>query len=461
MMTGEPVQNFQQNDQPFRYQRSGRNIQQAQDCIYEFLLSIVKKWPPEEVLLEFKRLFIFHTDSISTGALQAIYEIVFSNNQEEFRNTLKRCCYILINNWDATRNYKPIQELIHVFSDPLFNRYTASPTLKRLRMWIIDFVNSKDFEELKLFASRYEDRARGPWASRYTSYLLVPQYINLKNPIEQREAARALSKQLKDRFKFDLAMYIARSQTRSPQEEVLKNPTALGDEALRLIKLIVVRRGQFSYTNLAHIFASQVENLSYREFKLSLLNYLAFSVENRQFADTLTVALREKLEELYTGHDYNVVTSALILRTCNRIIDALTTENQTEPSPLFVQLLTHGNAITLVIVLLKIILICKHARTHLEARMADLIRHFQDYTEAECAWVVNFLEVFNVTFAIYAENVQYNLVKMNRDESEEPKAFNPDVYRIFSQLKHEQQLELFPSELVPDELMTEADQLEE
>jgi hypothetical protein len=184
-------------------------------------------------------------------------------------------------------------------------------------------------------------------------------------------------------------------------------------------------------------------------------------VENRQFADTLTVTLREKLEELYTSHDYEVVTSALILRTCNRIIDALTTENQTDPSPLFVQLLTHGNAITLVIVLLKIILICKHARTHLEARMADLIRHFQDYTEAECAWVVNFLEVFNVTFAIYAENVQYNLVKMNRDEPEETKSFNPDTYRIFSQLKQEQQLELFPIGLVPDELVAEVERLEE
>lgn len=460
-MIGEPVQNFQQNDQPYKFQRSGRNIQQAQDCIYEFLLSIVKKWPPEEVLLEFKRLFIFHTDSISTGALHAIYEIVFSNNEEEFRHTLKRCCYILVNNWDASRNYKPIQELIHVFSDPLFNRYTASPTLKRLRMWIVDFVNSKDFEELKLFASRYEDQGRGPWVSRYTSYLLVPQYINLNNPIEQREAARALSKQLKDRFKFDLAMYIARSQTRNPANSSLKNPTALGDEALRLIKLIVVRRGQFSYTNLANIFANQVENLSYREFKRSLLKYLAFSVENQHFADTLTIRLSEKLEDLYVSYNRETVTSALILRTCNRIIDALTTENQTEPSPLFVQLLTQGNALTLVIVLLKIILICKHARTHLEARMADLIQHYQDYSENECAWVVNFLEVFNVTFAIYAENVQYNLVKMEQEQPEEAKNFDPDTYRIFSQLKQERQLDLFPPELVPDELIAETDLLEE
>src|SRR5579883_820358 len=189
MMIRDALDDTFQNETPMRPNRLGRNIQQAQETVYSFLLEIVKKWPPEEVLLEFKRLFIYHVDSISSDAMQAIYEVVFSNNEEEFRNTLKRCCYILVNNWDASRNYKPIQDLIHVFTDPSINRSTASPTLKRLRHWIESFVSSKDYEELKLFASRYEEQERGPWVSRYTSYLLVPQYIDLKNPIEQREAA--------------------------------------------------------------------------------------------------------------------------------------------------------------------------------------------------------------------------------------------------------------------------------
>ncbi len=108
---------------------------------------------PEEVLLEFKRLFVYHVDSVSEESMHALYEIVFSNNEEEFRNTLKRSCYILVNNWDASRNYKPIQDLIKAFSDSAISRKTASPTLKRLRQWIDNFITSKDFEELKLFAS--------------------------------------------------------------------------------------------------------------------------------------------------------------------------------------------------------------------------------------------------------------------------------------------------------------------
>lgn len=455
MMIGEPIQNPPQNDTAYRFSRQGRTIQQAQDCIYEFLLDIVRKWPPEEVLLEFKRLFIYHVDSISSGAMQSVYEIVFSNNQNEFRNTIKRCCYILINNWDASRNFKPIQDLVQLFRDPSFNRYTASPTLKRLRVWINDFVQSKDFEELKLFTARYEDRVVGPWTSRYTSYLLVPQYIDLKNPLEQREAARALSKQLKDRFKFDLAMYVAKSQIPAASDRAAKNPTALGDEALRLIKLIVARRGQFSYVNLASIFLQQTEALPYRAFKQSLQRYLVFSVDNQSFAETLKTKIHEKLESLYTIHNHEILTDALILRTCNRIIDILTTENQDEPSPLFIQLLSHGSPITLVIVLLKVILISRYSRTHLEARIAGLIKHYENYPEADCNWVVNFLEIFNVTFAIYADNVQYNLVKMDEEISEDSSIFDPDTYRIFSQLKREEKLELFPGVLSQEDLILE------
>jgi hypothetical protein len=253
-------------------------------------------------------------------------------------------------------------------------------------------------------------------------------------------------------------MFIARSQTRTPDNSnTLKNPTALGDEALRLIKMIVARRGQFSYVNLANIFLHQIHQLTFREFKQSLQKYLIFSVENKLFAETIKEKIGEKLEDLYSRHDEETISNALILRTCNRVVDILTTENQTEPSLLFIQLLSQGNPVTLVIVLLKIILISKHSRTHLEARIADLIRHYQEYPESDCEWVVSFLEIFNVTFAIYAENVQYNLIKMEDKEviQAHETTFDPDTYRIFSQLKYGEKVELFPKVAPGEELNLE------
>jgi hypothetical protein len=434
----DPQLNNPEPEESEQHFQDERSLHRAQETLYRFFLDIVKDWSPEEVLVEFKRLFFYQFDPVNSQAMHAVYEIIFSNNEIEFKNTLKRCCYILVNNWDARRHYQSVYELIQIFQEPTLEKYTVSPTLKRLRDWIVNFKNSQDYEELKLFTTRYEDRKQKKenWVSRYTSYLLVPQYVDLSNPIEQREAARALSRQLKDRFKFDLAIYIARSQSATSPEKVPENPTALGDSALHLVKTIVARRGYFSYANLANIFVNQTQNSRYQEFKLSLQKYLVFSVEKSELSITLQVRLSEKLELLYTDYDNHLTSDSLLLRTCNRVIDYLTTENKEEPSPLFVMLASQGNPMTLVIVLLKLILICKAARSHLEARIAELIRYYEKYPEHDCKWIVNFLEIFNVAFTIHTENVQYNLVDMQDSRNHSPHLqANLDAYRIFSQTR--------------------------
>ncbi|MEO1352365.1 MAG: hypothetical protein AAFW84_26800, partial [Cyanobacteria bacterium J06635_15] len=76
-------------------------------------------------------------------------------------------------------------------------------------------------------------------------------------------------------------------------------------------------------------------------------------------------------------------------------------------------LLSQETPLTLAIVLLKLILISPKSLVYLEARLADLLRYYDQFPRAECNWVINFLEVFGVTFAIYAQNVEYNLVKAN------------------------------------------------
>ena len=131
-----------------------QSIQQAQETIYSFLVEILKQCPPETVLQEFNRLFIQHLDSVSADSTQAIYKIGLANDAEEFRNTIKRCCYLLINNWKNNRAYKNyIKELIEMFANPIIRRQSVSPTINRLRSWIKNFVNSNDYQELKLFAS--------------------------------------------------------------------------------------------------------------------------------------------------------------------------------------------------------------------------------------------------------------------------------------------------------------------
>jgi hypothetical protein len=446
-MVGNKLTEGRQPQSSVKQNRFQRNIPRAQETIFNYLLEIVKEWSPEEVLAEFKHLFVHHTETVSSSTLPALYEIVFSNQEAEFRNTLKRSCYILINNWDLTRNHKSIQALIQVFSDPAIAKPTMSPTLKRLRIWLKNFLGSQDFQELKLFAAKYEEQDQH-WSQRYVSYLLVPQYIDLNNPIEQREAAKALSRKLKEKFKFELAVYTAHSQPSSTQntnsiaaDKLPRNPTLLGDDGLRLIKKIVAKRGVFSHASLANIFVQQTQNLTYEKFKKSLQKYLIFSVENTEFIETLKTQLAEKLDVLYTTHHDRPIDDALLLRTSNRVIEYLTTEDHREPSSLFILLLSQGSPLTLVVVLLKIILICRYARTHLDARIAELIIYYQEFPQEECQWVITFFEIFNITMTIYAENIEYNLVSMDSGNAESSTGKRFDSYRIFSSQRRSDNLE--------------------
>lgn len=410
------------------------------NMIYQFFLDTVRYFAPEDALIEFKRLFFdYHSTPNNIDAFTELARILSDGDREEFANTLKRCCYILINNWETHRQGRAIYQLVESFTEINFTiRPSAKRNIRRLKSWLKFFCDNRDYQDLALFASRYDDRSSSKhWSDRYTSYLLVSQYSNTSNSPEQREAAKVLCKQLKDRFKFDLAMYTARSELEHKNPTKVKNPTALGANVLRLIKKIVAKRGQFSHINLAHIFLKQIQGITYREFKASLLNYLIFSVEKQTIVEILKTHLSRKLEKLYSDKNHEIINDALILRTCNKIFGYLTTEKEKQPSETFVFLLSQGNPLTLVMVLLKLVLICPNSRTHLENCIADLVRYYQQFSDEESSWVVNFFEIFNITFSIYADNdVQYNLIRVKGEQSPHPEEEdNLDGYRIFSQHK--------------------------
>lgn len=418
-------------------------LRKKQSIIYDYLLDIVKRKHPEEVLQEFKNLFIYPGGSNYSKALKAVYKIVENYDQLDFINTLKRACYILLNNWYAIRQYKAIHALIKIFSEYKTTEYYSSPTLERIQTWIVNFINSKDYQELSLFVTK--NNIQPHWTNRFTSYLLVPQYVDQNNPQEQREAAKIFSHQLKEKFQFELAMYTARCQSDVTKKCKIKNPTGLGDAVLPLVKAIVLKRGVFSYTNLAHIFVKQNENLTYKEFKKNLLKYLLFDIEDANFVQALSNHITVELESMYANYDEDKIDNSLMFRTCNRLVKYLISKNKKEPSELFILLLTQGKAMNLVVVLLKIILICKHIRAHLEACLATVIQYYEKYPEEECQWVIHFLEVLNVVFAIYTENVEYNLVQMpNANTAGNNSHLELDGYRIFSQFKEEKKANYYP-----------------
>ncbi|MBD2164077.1 hypothetical protein H6G04_06620 [Calothrix membranacea FACHB-236] len=416
------------------------NLQIAQERLYSFLIAIVQKWQGDDVLQEFKSLFIDFKDSANLAKSTGLYRISFMKKEKDFNYTIKRCFYILVNNWEAQRRYQYIHDLIKLFDDYKDKNLTNEPEDIIHKIWLKNFINSQDYKNIKLLTEKYKKQVNNSatktnWANRYTSYLLSAQAFDEKRPKEQQEVARKLSRQMKDKFKFELAMYIARSQSSASSRSRYQNPSLLGDNVLRIIKIILVKKGRFSYENVANIFIKQTENQKLKDFKKSLQSYLFFTVESQGCIVTLMEQLSETLSEWKIEADEKIVTPNLFLRVCTRLIDCLIIENGKEPSALFNLLLSQGHPLTLVILLLKIILICENARSHLEIKIANLIRYYENFPEEDCEKLINFMEFFNITFAIYAENVEYNLIKIN-ENSPDVQKFNQeniDEYRVFSQ----------------------------
>ena len=407
------------------------DLSPQREAICGFFLTLVKQSSPDIVLSEFKNLFI-HFFVVQTEPQKAFYKIITSGNEEEFKNTLKRTIYIILNNWIFRRDYKPAQALIELLGNAPVNCCTKSPNLNHLSTWIDNFIKTQDYQEIKLFVAKYDYQQKEHWKNNYTSYLLTSQYANSQNSLEQRQAAKVLSQQLQDKFKLDLAMYTAHSHPDAAQSQRTQNPTFLGDEALELIKKVVSKRSFFSYANLANIFIQQTHKLHYKNFKQSLIKYLFFSVSNQGLVNNLKTKLTEKLETIYQEYDEEVLNKPLLLKTCNRTIEWLTIPRNGEPSSLFIALASQGNPLTLAIILLKLILICPPTRTHLQICMANLIRYYEDYSQEECHWVIKFLEITKIILTIFTENVQYNLVSME-ERNLNTSVQEQDECRIFSQ----------------------------
>jgi uncharacterized protein YjbI with pentapeptide repeats len=408
-------------------------LKMSADLIYEFFLNRVQTGSPASVLDSFEQLFFYLLCPQKPEVKVALEEILsYEEGEPHFQSLIKRCCYILINNWLIKRQYSLIRKFIHKLSD--FSDYCKtclSIQESRLLLWLKHFLESENYQELL----RYANIERGDWSYRYQSYLLVPQYLNPHNSREQKETVRNLIKQLKDQYKFDLAMYIARLQSPASRDRQPKNPTLLGDEVINLIKQTISTQRVFNYGTQANLFLSNTQNVTYGQFKQCLPQYLMFNFSQQYPANIIRERITQKLESLYCIHDDKIVSEALITRTCNRLIEYLLIEKNSPPTFLFNLIIKQGSQLTLVILLLKLVLLGNSCRNYLDICIANLIQFYQDHAEVRCQGMIQFLEIFNLVFTLFTENVQYFLVKTKEDTEGNQSETEFNTYRLFCQFK--------------------------
>ncbi|MEM9214207.1 MAG: hypothetical protein AAGD25_07650 [Cyanobacteria bacterium P01_F01_bin.150] len=376
-------------------------VYNAQTKIYDTFITLAKTWASNDVLSLFRQVFIHCVDSTESNLTPALYILLQAGNEEDFHYTLNRVCYILVNNWETARDQDAIIELIDVLTMATDLKTGNSPKLRKLRRWVTTFLESQAFRDLKLYTSRETQSSH--WTHRYTSYLLTAQSLNQNNPDEQRLAANIASNEMRREFKRNLAMYTLQSDKSNYSTDTLKNPTLLGEHVLPLIRKILTKKGKFGCQDVANIFLAQSKNAKFKHFKRGLAEYIVFAIGSEEITKLLQTQISEYLETLYTHYDKRPVDDAILLRTANQMIDFLIMNRRGTPAPTMTLLLSKGYALTLAILLLKVIMISPKSRKYLEGKIGDLVSYYGELPEGECQWLIQFLEILNVTFTIYSD----------------------------------------------------------
>ena len=409
------------------------SLDKAQQHIYNFFLGIIKHYQAEDILNQFDRLFIKYEEIDNTKAYYALGEILFHDKEEEFKYTLLRCCYILNNNWAINGNIKACQQLVDLFLSNSIGLPTRIYKLKRLRQWLQNFVSSEEYSTLRSLSGRSGvNKNYHNWSERFSSYLLISEYSDLSKPAEQRQYAETLYRRIKKQFKFNLAMYTARIDSKSGANPQHQNPTTLGDGVLILIKRVLNKQGNDGYRQAAKSLYDQSKNFTFSEFKDSLLAYLGISQDNLEISEVLSVTVVQKLKHFQEHQDDHEMTVSLLHVTCNRVLYYLLLNERRKPSEFLQLSLECNNLLNLVILLLKIVLLSSNGRFYLEGYIAELIKFYSAYEETECRTFINFLDILNVTLAIFDEDTHYSLIKMKNLTDTMPDV-NLENYRVFSQ----------------------------
>ncbi|MBD2177802.1 hypothetical protein H6F42_12850 [Pseudanabaena sp. FACHB-1998] len=413
------------------------SIEKAQQYIYDFFLDIVKFYRPQDILIQFEKLFIKYEAIHNISAYNALGEIIFHHKEIEFKNTLLRCCYILNNNWVVNGNIKFSHQLVDLFLADYINIPTKITKLKTLKSWLQSFVQSEEYSTLRSLSGRPSVRKTyHNWSERFSSYLLTSECIDLNKSKEQRQYAEIVSRKLKKQFKFDLALYTARLDSQAKANVTQPNPTTLGDGVLILIKRILSKQGGENFRNIAKAFRKRSHKMNFKEFKDSLLAYLGISQDDLEVTEVMRINVVQKLQHFQEYADDQPMTLSLLYVTCNRVLQYLLLNEKRKPSEFLRLSLEYNNLLNPVILLLKTVLICPHSRLYLESYTAELIKFYSGYEESECRSFINFLDMLNVILAVFDEDTDYSLIKMKQEKN--ACAFsdtNLDDYRIFSQTK--------------------------
>lgn len=395
-----------------------------EQVLYDYWLDRVRTDSPEELIEDFRRLFIEGRGYQEAPIYLALERLVKAKDAEiRFYHFFNRCCHILINRWQMQPTCQlAIPELVSLLENLPPARQGYHSTSNTLRHLLKNFTLSDDYVKLqrlaRIISSKYSEETAprvGTLINRYP-YLYDHCLLSDESPREQRRTVRRIKVKTERCFEVNLSHYVTyqvrlRQVAHAPKtsEEAgriiqpVKNPTLLNDKELnRALKYYVSPvEGNYTYKALSQNFlANTVYSSTYKDFKNDLYDYLITSVDygKGQFNKKLYDVLQNTLPQW----DQQKPSEFLILRTSSQLFNYLVVESGQKPDHyIFIDMITNMGVTRTVGLLLKLVLVCRKVKPHLDKRFSILFNHYEGFSRDQVPWLVKSLESLQVAFSIH------------------------------------------------------------
>ncbi|PSN17927.1 hypothetical protein C7271_15180 [filamentous cyanobacterium CCP5] len=398
--------------------------------LYDHLLTCAAQESPDELLARFRALFIEgvgYPDPVITDALDTI--LATPDVDHYFRYILNRCCYILINRWQAHHQLQQsIPHLVRLFADSPSQRVTEfsrSRSIRRLRQVSQKFTATEQYLTMGRLARVIEAKRQyqrsepglnqplGTFISRYP-YLYEHCLLTEDSDLEQHRHVRRIQYEAQHNFEVDLSHYVT---YRVRQAQIGKgtapnlttnfrsvpNPTLLNDkELVASINQFAYRRAGHSYQDLAQRFTLQSRaSMTYREFKGDLYDYICGGVDPGYGCRQFNRLLDQNLKNTFADSDDKQVNDFLIVRTCSQLLNFLVVDvSASKQHYIFIDLINNLGPILTTGLLLRILLFCRKVKPQLERRFSLLFNHYETVKRDSIEWLIKMLENLNIAFSL-------------------------------------------------------------
>jgi hypothetical protein len=331
------------NDYIFKFNTT-KTATEIEDLICQYFFIKVEEESPQWIFSEFDNLFILGAKVSNKAVQKYLDKLITAEEEQIFNHTLKRCCFILLNNWKAIRNYDYCDRLISFLNGIKNNVVIPQNKTDEIRIrWIIKFLKSDDYEAMKNFAYQHLGGD-----TNFAKQLYSVPVQKIKANTNNTEYVQYLSQKYNKKF---IEKYTLRA--------IIFNKKSLGN------------------------FYFNVKN--------DLYEYLFDDMESYPLFDLIKEKIYHDIEHYYEDEPDKIWDQNLEIRTFNKILDKISISKDKSPSSVFMCLITQGSLSIWVNLLIKIVLVVPECNKYLDHCISSLMEYYRQSPTFDFEWLITML----------------------------------------------------------------------